>query len=169
MFHNLHNVGGRTEDGAGLLTSILLRYSEIGAVHYRRDEHALQFTFMITEFKDEIAFKEIIMPALEFFHQLHGQDMRVLDISCRNVGDLTILTVIRDIDSISLSEIGLIIELLKGEFKSHLFCEEMSLAEEEEIFQEEMISSMLSTIQMEDIEKNVIALREEGRVLVIKN
>lgn len=43
-----------------------------------------------------------------------------------------------------------------------------ALPEDEQIYQEEMITQMLSSIQSKDINKNVVALREEGKVLVFK-
>ena len=165
----LYKDGGRIQDGVGLLTSILVRYSEVGSVHYWREQHALKFTFMITQHQEIAALQEILNPAIEFFHQLEGQSMRVFDIACRSEENICVLTVTRDVDSMTQREVGLIVELLKRKYKEKLVYDEMNLPEDEQIFQEEMITRLLSSIQSHDIDKNVVALREEGRVLVFKS
>lgn len=161
--------GGRAQDGVGLLTSILLRYSEVESVHYWREQHALKFTFIISQQQDAASLQDVLIPALEFFHQLEGQSMRVFDIAFQSEESVCLITVTRDVDSMSQREVGLIVELLKRNYKKQLVYDEIYLPAEEQLYQEEMISQMLSSIQSRDIEKNVVALREAGRVLVFKN
>ncbi|HEY8911619.1 MAG TPA: hypothetical protein VIM51_15320 [Desulfosporosinus sp.] len=169
MFSNLYRDGGRVQDGLGLLTSILLRYSEVGSVHYWREQHALKFTFMITQCQDVSCVQEILQPALEVFHQIEGQSMRIFDIACRNEENICVITISRDVDSMTQCEVGLIVELIKRRYIKQLVYEEMNMHEEELLFQEQMITQMLSSIQTHDIDENVVALREEGRVLVFKS
>ena len=169
MLTNLkYTDGGHLQDGVGLLTSILMRYTEVGSVHYWREQHALKFTFMVTQAQDVTTLQELIIPALEFFHQLERQRMQVFDIACRNDESVCIITITRDVDSMTQREVGLIVELLKRKYKHQLIYDEMYLPEEEQIYQEEIITQMLSSIQSNDIKKNVVALREEGRLLVFK-
>jgi hypothetical protein len=160
---------GRVQDGVGLFSSILLRYSEIESVHYRREQHALRFTFITKSIQDVSSVSEVLRPALEFFHKLEGRTMRIFEIDDRCEENVRMITVTRDIDSMTQREVGLIVELLKREFQKRLLFEEMNLPEDERIFQEELISHMLSSIQPCDIDKNVVALREESKVLVFKN
>lgn len=175
MFSNLYNDGGRVhdggraQDGVGLLTSILLRYTEVGSVHYWCEQHALKFTFVITQPQETSSLQDMLKPALEFFHQLEGRIMRVFDITCRSEENVCVITVTRDVDSMTQREVGLIVELLKRKYQKQLVYDEMYLPEEEQIFQEEMISQMLYSIQSDTMDRNVVALREEGRVLVFKS
>jgi len=168
MFSNLYRDGGRVQDGLKLLTSILLRYSEVGSVHYWREQHALKFTFMITQYEEVFSLQEILKPALELFHQIEGQSMRIFDIACRNEENICVITVTRDVDSMTQCEVGLIVELIKSKYKKQLVYDETNILADELLFQEQLISQMLSSIQTQDIAENVIALREEGRVLVFK-
>lgn len=170
MLGNLqYKDGGHVQAGVGLLTSILMRYTEVGSVHYWREEHALKFTFMVRESQEVTSLQEILKPALEFFHQLEGQRMRVFDISCRSEENTCVITITRDVDSMTQREVGLIVELLKRKYPKQLIYDEMYLPEDEQIYQEEMIAQMLSSFQSKDLNKNVVALREEGRVLVFKS
>ncbi|WP_407308580.1 hypothetical protein [Desulfosporosinus sp. SB140] len=169
VFNNLPNDVRRGSDGVDLLTSILMRYSELGAVHYWYEQHALKFTFMIKQQIDLASLEDILRPALEFYHHLEGQKIRVLEITCRNEENVSVLTIVRDLESVSQREVGLIVELLKRKFGKQLVYDETNLADEELAFQEEVISQMLTSIKFMDIQRNVIALRDEGRVLVFNN
>jgi len=168
MFSSLYKDGGRThdggraQDGVGLLTSILLRYPEVGSVHYWCEQHALKITFMITQSQEASTLQDMLKPAVEFFHQLEGRSMRVFDIISRSEENVCVITVTRDVESMTQREVGLIVE-------KQLVYDEMYLPEEEQIYQEEMISKMLYSIQSDTMSKNVVALREEGRVLVFKS
>ncbi len=165
----LHKDSGSVQDGVGLLSSILLRYAEVGSVHYCREQHALKFTFMIQHPQKVSSLQETLKPALEFFHHLEGQSMRIFDLAIRSEEKVCVITVTRDVDSMTQREVGLIVELIKGKYKKQLLFDELYLPEDEQIFQEERITHMLYSIHSDDIDKNVVALREEGRVLVFKS
>ena len=169
LSHLLHKETGRVQDGVGLLSSILLRYAEVGSVHYWLEQHALKFTFMIQQHEEVSALQEILKPALELFHQLEGHSMRLFELTCRSEENVCVITVTRDVDSMTQREVGLIVELIKGKYHKKLIYEELYLPEDEQIYQEEMITNLLSSIHSEDINKNVVALREKGRVLVFKS
>lgn len=169
LSHLLHKETGRVQDGVGLLSSILLRYAEVGSVHYWLEQHALKFTFMIQEHQEVSDLNEMIKPALEFFHQLEGLSMRLFDLTCRSEENVCVITITRDVDSMTQREVGLIVDLIKQKYNKQLIYEALYLAEDEQIFQEEMITNLLSSIHSEDIDKNVVALREKGRVLVFKS
>jgi hypothetical protein len=160
---------GRDQDGVELLSSILLRYAEVGSVYYWREQHALKFTFMIRQHQDVSSLQEILKPALEFFHHLEGQTMRVFDLACQSEENVCVITVTRDVDSITQREVGLIVELIKGKYRNQLLYDELYLPEAEQAFQEEMITHMLDSIHSADLNKNLVALREEGRVLIFKS
>lgn len=165
----LHKDGRRVQDGVELLSSILLRYGEVGSVNYWREQHSLRFTFMIRQHPEVSSLQEVLKPALEFFHQLEGPSMRVFEIACRSEENVCVITVTRDVESMTQREVGLIVELIKGKYKDQLFYDELYLPEEEQIFQEEMITQMLHSIHSDDSDKNVVVLREEGRVLVFRS
>lgn len=161
--------GGHVPEGVGLLISILLRYAEVGSIYYWQEKHSLKFTFMILGDADISLIKKRLPAALEVFHSLEGKKMNCCEIECRSDDRIHALTIIRDVESMTQSEVGLIVELIKREFNEQLVCDDMNLPEDELQFQEELIGHMLANMGNYDIDKNVIAVREEGRVLVFKN
>lgn len=165
----LHKEADRAQEGVGLLSSILMRYAEVGSVHYWCEQHALKFTFMVQHHQEVSSLHEILKPALEFYHQLEGKNMRIFDLTCQNEENVCVITITRDVDSMTQREVGLIVELIKGKYKKLLLYDALYLPEDEQIFQEEMITHMLYSIHSDEMDKNVVALREEGRVLVFKS
>lgn len=160
---------GQNQDGVGLLTSILLRYSEVGSINYWRDQHALKFTFMILEHQEGPKIEGTLKSALEVYHSLEGQTMRFFDIAYRNEETIGKITVTRDVESMTQREVGLIVGLMKQHYQKKLICDEMYLPEDEQLFQEELIRHMLSSIKSHNMQESVVALREEGRILVFKS
>ncbi len=160
--------GGSVPEGVGLLISILLRYPEVCSVHYLQELHALKFTFMVLDSK-VMSLEAKLSEALEVFHLFDGQEMRCCDVKYQTDERVTTLMITRDVESMTQKEVGLIVELVKREHGTDLVQDEPELGEDELIFQEEIISHMLATIRTSDMDKNVIAMREEGRVLVFRN
>lgn len=161
--------GGAVPDSVGLLISILLRYPEVGTIHYLQEEYSLRLAFLIRNQGDMEGLEKEISSSLEVFNKLEGRSMRICRIEYRKDEEVCVLTITRDVDSMTQTEVGLIVELVKQRFLNQLVSEEYDLPEEELLFQEELIGHMLSTIKNTDIDKNVVAVREEGKVLLYKN
>ena len=161
--------GGHVPEGVGLLISILVRYAEVGSIYYWQEEHALKFTFMLMGAADPKVLTDKLPLALEVFHGLAGQPMCLCEVKTHSEGNIHMLTIIRDVGSMTQNEVGLIVDLVKYEFKDSLVCDPTTLPEDELLFQEELIGHMLDNVRDNEIDKNVVAVREEGRVLVFKN
>ncbi|MHB8125501.1 MAG: hypothetical protein ACYDEJ_07635 [Desulfitobacteriaceae bacterium] len=160
--------GGYVPDGVGLLISILWRYPEVSTIHYWQEQHALKFTFMLMDI-DDISGLQVKLPeALSIFHKFENRKMLRCNVEFRHEERVCILTITRDVESMTQSEVGLIVDLVKLEFANCLIIDQTELPEDEIIFQEELIGQILATILSSDIEKNVVAVREEGKVLVFK-
>ncbi len=160
-----YNNEGEVHQG-GLLISILLRYSELGTVRYFQERHAMQFTFLTTKPYDGKQLENSLIEALEVFHSLEKQKMLLCQINCEWADPVGEITVLRDMKTISQSEIGLIVELVRRSCGEGLYYEDLPLGEDEMIFQEEIISHMLANMPSNAIDNNVMAVREEGRVML---
>lgn len=161
--------GGPVPEGVGLLISILIRYAEVGSIYYWQEKHALKFTFMLMGSVEAQSFALELPLALEVFHGLERRPMSVCEVNNRSDGNIHMLTIIRDVESMTQNEVGLIVDLVKDEFKEALVSDETTLAEDELQVQEELIGHMLANMRENEMDKNVVAVREEGRVLVFKN
>lgn len=161
--------GGNVPEGVGLLISILLRYAEVGSVYYWPERQALKITFMLMGEANIDSLRRNLLLALEVYHQLEQSAMRDCDIACCSDEQIHVLTIVRDVESMTQNEVGLIVDFVKRECAECLVCDAIDLPEEEQQLQEELIEHMLANIQNSEIDKNVVAVREEGRVLVFKN
>ncbi|MDR3288161.1 MAG: hypothetical protein LBT22_01890 [Peptococcaceae bacterium] len=152
-----------------LLISILLRYPEAGSVRYVPQSNAINFIFLFTNEEDiQESILEKLPLALDVYHRLEERKMRLCQVEIQREEGIGKLSITRDVESITQGEVGLIVEMVKGELGTNILCDEMELPEEEMVYQEEMIGHMLDTMRNVEIDKNVIALREEGKVLLFK-
>ncbi|HWQ73082.1 MAG TPA: hypothetical protein VN370_12285 [Desulfitobacteriaceae bacterium] len=155
-------------DGVGLLISILWRYPEVSSIHYWQEQHALKFTFMLMDVDDISSLQRKLPEALSIFHKFENREMLRCNVEFRQEERVCILTITRDVDTMTRSEVGLIVDLVKLEFTESLITDQLYLPEDEIIYQEELIGQLLATILNGDIDKNVVAVRAEGKVLVYK-
>lgn len=168
-FNFRYKDGGQVSDGVGLLISILLRYPEVCSVRYLQEQHALKFQFLLFASRNIASLPQNLLDALEVFHQLEERSMKICNVEGHQEEDFYRLTVTRDVESMNHTEVGLIVDLVKENSTNELLYEEMQLQEDELHFQEEIIAQVLELLQKNELDKNFIAVRDEGRVFVYKN
>ncbi|MDR9786315.1 MAG: hypothetical protein RJR37_03395 [Peptococcaceae bacterium MAG4] len=157
-------------DSVGLLISILLRYPEVATINFDPDRHLLKFTFIYLQELSNNEFntiKEKLLNSIEVYNHLEGKETRFISLTRRACGNLTLLEVQRDLDTLAQEEINLIVELFRQYFNKNLVTEDHEhLIEEDLLAQEEMIDNMLESIKDSTEDKYLFAFREEGKVLV---
>ncbi|HWJ02532.1 MAG TPA: hypothetical protein VNU93_02560, partial [Verrucomicrobiae bacterium] len=148
--------------------SILVRYPEVGTINVDQDLQVLKFTFFFTkDVKNPGGSRQTLQDSLCLFNQLEGRNQRVCNLEFKTQEGVTSLHVERDIETVSQNELNLLIELLRQHFNDSLISDQgEEIPEEELLMQEELIKHMLENIRVNHLDKSVIALREEGRVLV---
>jgi hypothetical protein len=161
--------GANVPKGVGLLISILVRYPEVCSVRYLQQEHALKFRFMLQLANDEELITQKIREALEVFHRFEGDTMQICEVEQKRQEHLSLLTITRDVGSMSRTEVGLLVDLVKAKWQKQLIFDEAELSDEELLFQDEVIGQILQSFSEVSLDKGLIAVREEGKVLVYNN
>ncbi|MBC9785769.1 hypothetical protein GJ688_14840 [Heliobacillus mobilis] len=163
--------GAEVNGSMGLLISILVRYPEVGTVNYDPDRRVIKFTFLLQQESGKTKLPQIaqsIQSALEVFHDLEGLHPQTVSVESHYDEGLCSLEVFRDVETLSLSEITLLIDLLNQQAGQVILSEEYveGLQEDEKLWQEELISHMLDSLRSGSYDQQVYAFREEGRVMV---
>ena len=157
-------------NGISLLISILVRYPEIGTINFNPRNHTLKFIFLITEVLPDpefAKFKAKVILSLETLCYLENRPAATVNLAKSVFEGITQIEVIRDVTSLTREEISLIIQLFRQEFPRNLVSDQNdNLLEEDLQVQEELIENMLEDLRVASNDKNFIAFREEGRVLV---
>lgn len=157
-------------DSIGLLISILVRYPEVGTINYDPIKQNLKFTFIFSCELEEaklVNFKKKVIESIETYSNLEGRTPTFIDVSYCLCESFTMFEITRDVGTLTQEEISLAIDLVYINFEQHLVTEKNDyLMEEDLIMQEELIERMLENLKTSFPEKNLIAFREEGRVLV---
>lgn len=151
---------------SGLLVSILLRYPEIVTISCSQQQQTISLKFLVNRKIDYFdSLQNKITQAIELYHSLEGTKFSLLEIE-KNEQNFDSLIIARDLKSITLGEMNLIIEMIKAEIGEYLIIDESDLAEDELILQEEIINHMLNMIHSNGTENSITAIRDDGRVLV---
>lgn len=133
----------QVSDGANLLISMLVRYPEIGTINFNPEANSLKLTFMISGIpsaSDYKTIKQLIINSVATYHMLEGTPATATDVDLSSYEQVAMLTVSRDVHTMSRGEIDLTIKLLRDRFADRLIADHNdSMLEEDLLFQEEVI------------------------------
>ncbi|KYZ77136.1 hypothetical protein AXX12_03100 [Anaerosporomusa subterranea] len=157
-------------DGVNLLISILVRYPEVGTITYNSSNQSIKLTFLLTgspEKKHMDFITDHITHSLDAYHILKNMKDTLVEICMNSYENMAMLTIIRDVGSLSRGEIALIIALLREKAIDLLVTDQSEfLVEEDLLIQEELIENMLENMKKKYDSHSLIGIREDGRVLV---
>ena len=154
----------------GLLISVLVRYPEIGTVKYEPRQQTIRMSLLITGELTEADWtrtEATLFETLEVYHMLEQREPSVVRVDAENLGNLTAISLTRDVTTLTPEEIYTIVEFFRERFTGRLVTEPVEMGSEEDwMAQDEAIESMLATVEQNRSKGNLIAIREEGRLMV---
>jgi hypothetical protein len=160
----------RVSSGVNLLISILVRYPEIGTINFDAENNTIKLTFMLSGIPTEPEFsktKAMLLGSIAAYHILEQTRPATADVQLSSCEQVAMLTILRDVPTLSKGEIALIIALLWDNLKEKLIADENdTMLEEDLLVQEEVIDSMLESVKAQHNCSGLIGIREDGRVLV---
>ena len=153
---------------ANLLTSILIHYPEIATINLDPKDRVIKFSFYLKNITLELGeVKKYMQQALQAYYYLEHITTEVNAFTFEQLDQFTIMEFWRDINSLSQKEISLVIALLKDQFGASLISDEdEDLDVDNQTLHEELISYMLENVKMSRANSELIALRDEGKVVV---
>ena len=156
-----------------LIVSLLIRYPEIATLRLDPVERSFIFSF-IFRYKFPLAeqktFREELKMSLEALAVLDRVQPEIIDFSFKRQKGLSFLEIKRDIASFSPEELSLIVKIINDRYGQEVIRDEESeTGEEDLLFQEEMIAHMMEELKETQQEKELIGIREEGRVMIFNH
>lgn len=149
-----------------LLVSLLVRFPEIGAVHYEPLDKALRFVYLLKEGdRDLTSFPHIYKSHLSIFHLLKKKEPNVNSLKITRNSQLTVMEITRDLATLSLEELNLTIELLRDCCGTALVREGPPEEEGDAWEHNALIESLLASASLVGPER-LTGFRQDGRVLV---
>jgi len=157
-------------NGVNLLISILISYPEISTVSFDPQYNHIKLKLMLSAIPSENEFsiiKHLLIDSIAVYNMLEGLPLKTSEIHLDTHDKVAILSIIRDINTLSLDELTLIITLLRENLANYLILEyHIPLSQEDLLSQEEIIETMLENMQAHRLLYSLLAIRENGRVLV---
>ena len=161
----------QVSDGANLLISMLVRYPELGTINFDPEENSIKLTFMISGIPTAVDFenlKRLIINSVAAYHLLEDIKTSSMDVELSSYEQVAMLSIKRDVHTMSRGEINLTIKLLRDRFAERLVADHNDTMLEEDLrLQEEVIEDMLENMRKQYNDNHgLIGIREDGRVFV---
>jgi len=154
----------------GLSVSILVRYPEVASVTYRRDSHSVKLAFLIRSALgdgDVAAFRSLVERSIRAYAALRKRRVHLFELEAKVCSGVSVFEMRRDINSLTQGELSMVLGLAAEFFGESLVVDRAPDVESDELAaQEELIEEMLDDLRDSPRESNLIAFREEGRVLI---
>ena len=162
--------GKEVSDSVGLLITILVRYPEISKINYEPENQMIKMTYLIknTFSEEELdhSFGNLKECVLTFNYLQQNNNISV-ETKYEINEDYITLDLYRDIDTFTVSELNVIIQLLHTDFPKSVIVDSNEFFYEDELqWQEELITDMLENLKKALPLKKMLAFRDEGKVRV---
>ncbi|HHT48418.1 MAG TPA: hypothetical protein GXZ98_03905 [Firmicutes bacterium] len=168
---DVYSRDGESFTGAmSLIVSLLIRYPEIATLKLNPANSSLTIS-LIFRYKfsteEKKGFREELKMSLETLAALDRVQPQRIEVNFRRQNDLSFVEIIRDLATFSPEELSLLIKLINHRYPQELIKEaDSETGEEDLLFQDEMIAHMLEELKELPPEKELIGIREEGRVMI---
>jgi len=153
-----------------MLIGALVRYPEVGAVKYDPRQQTIRLSLLATGTLTDEEFsrlRERLADTVGVYNMLDQRRPVVLEIDRESFGELTAITITRDAPTLTPAEVWTIVEFCRDWFGGRLVAEPLDFAGEDEMAaQDEMIEEVLADLETGRAGRDLIAIREEGRVMV---
>lgn len=158
-----------TSRSVHVLLSYAVRYPEIATVRYDPKRRTLRFSFLVTGPVPEKEFAMVerkVRETLDVYHILGQRRALVIEVAHEGLGELNTIALERDISTLTPEELFTVVEVIRDLFAGRVIAENIDLyGEEEMLLQEEMIEEMLASLAERRSKTNLIAIREDGRLM----
>lgn len=150
-----------------LLISLLVRFPEIGTVYCEPEEGALRLVFLIQDDvgADFTEFVHSFKSHLSFFHSLRQEAVGLVSLKMTEMEQLTSIEILRELSTLSLEELNLIVTLVSDFFGTHLVQDGPNVSEDDLLEHNMIIDSFFNSGPHRNIER-LTGFRDNGRVLV---
>lgn len=174
MEHDEDSLERENAAGLRLIISLLIRYPEIGSIRYLPEQRSLQLHFYISlneaqrnGFQPAVIEKKL-KEHIDAFLALNTDSYELFAIKWIELENVLQLTLERDVKSLSLHEVSMIVTLLTESLGADLITENGLITDDEDMwFQNEMlIDGLLESMRRESPRQSLVGIREEGRVMV---
>lgn len=160
------------EESIGLLTTLLIRYPEVCSVNYSPVGRQLRLSFILKQQLDKKTqeqFQEEIITCVGTYIFFEKKEQpKHFKVKYTDGPGIGIVEITRDAVTLTQKEIALILNYMQDRFAGYLVSEALTLPEDDLIEQDDFIRYMLDKLRIKYPKYKLIAVREEGRVLVFK-
>ncbi len=160
------------EESINLLTSLLVRYPELCTINFTPKGRLLKLSFILKDELKKDLYKKISDELVEcvstYLYFENKTEPNHFKINYTLGSGITVIEITRDANTLRQKEIALIISCLHANFKQIVVSNEPTFQADDLLEQDDFICDLLDNLRVKTPKNKLIAVREEGRVLVFK-
>jgi hypothetical protein len=163
----------RISRSVSLLVSMLVRYPEVATVKYEPRQQTIRMGLIFKGPLQDSEWDRVeqdLFDTIEVYHLMQQREPGALEMEREEFGDMTSVALTRDVATFTPEEIYTIVEFFKERFAGRLMAESVDwpVTEDDMMAQDELIEDILADLENSRTSKNLIAIREEGRLMVFR-
>ncbi|MFY9175383.1 MAG: hypothetical protein WAO24_08675 [Peptococcia bacterium] len=167
-----NNASTDDEDSINLLTTLLIRYPEICSVIYTGHRSRLRLRFILNRplSKEDYQYflTEIRNCHKSYIYYAKADEPLNFEVKYQEGPGIGVVDLVRDTTTLTRQEIDFLIKYMQERFSAQLEYDNLDLPEDDLLVQDNLINHTLERLKLKYTQYNIIAVREEGRVLVFK-
>lgn len=158
--------------GLEAVISAFIRNSEISSAQYRAGQNSIEIEMIIKDCIDtpkQQSFCRQATAAIKMLHQLREKETAEIGINFNNQGNISILTLCRDVFTLTEEEIDLYVKLARLEFSNMLLRETDEAVLQNKAFNDIKNRVMQNIRPRNDTSNNIFAYRDRGKMFCLTN
>jgi hypothetical protein len=151
------------------LALLLARYPQLGTLQILPQSRTMRFGFFIKgpwDVESFTKFGDYLGKNIEAIVQLVGKKIGCFDLRVSQYEDLSMVEIDRDMGTITLEEIALIVALFEEQFNTSLILSDGDFQDDDLQWDDGAIQHVLEDINREVHLQEFLGFREDGRILV---
>ncbi|HOQ08883.1 MAG TPA: hypothetical protein PLG09_02025 [Syntrophomonadaceae bacterium] len=159
-----------SSNGLELFISILLTYSELHAVRYDADNDVLSWQIAVQEDITPDQEKDLLNrfeQSWALYHKMAGVKASISRVHIQRLRELTFLHFERDMSTMSVEEIGLLLDLTRDIISNRILYDTGDFINEKPI-KDTVKQNLLRRISKSENKHQFFAFRKQGKVLVFQ-
>jgi hypothetical protein len=152
-----------------LLALLLARYPQLGTLQILPQSRTMRFGFFVKgpwDVESYTKFGEHLGENIELVVELAGRRISCFDLRVTQYEDMSMVEIDRDMGSITLEEIALIVALFEKQFSTSLISSDDDFQADDLHWDDGAIQHVLEDISREVHLQELLGFREDGRILV---
>ena len=163
-------VEGRLLKEIDLMIALLLRFPQIGTMHYIPKTMTVEIVFLLEELtaQEFEHFHELCNDHFDVYQRLTKRQFSIFNMELAKTDWLSAITFTRDLDSLTYGELGILMELVIRDLGKKIIIEDGEYLTDD-FFCTTDLTELINAAKTDSSQDTLVGFRTKGRVMVFRD